>query len=345
MRFWSGFYETTWASYGQVQGSCARLTERSTDCVGDGGPGRELAESAAGAGAARRGGLRPVPCRTLASDAVDEVRRAEQRRLGAKAAKTLKGSRFCLLKHPARLKPGEKRRLTALRRQNRALDRAYELKEYLAIILEQASPAEAPDMLDQWLAWAARSRLAPLRQAGTDGPQARSRHPGLPRHEDDQRARGRLQQQAAGNRPPRLRLPLSTARSSRCCFSAAAASNWPRPYPHAFEETPKRRPDRHDWRRRTGVPARAPPREVSSKGIDNGRADQFPPEWHVSLPLFLKARRPRRLLPARPGRRPRAAGLRGSAPSRFRWLRRGIRWSNSGRSPRRESRWWSRSCC
>ena len=98
----------------------------------------------------------------LAADAVDEVRRAEQRRLGAKAAKTLKGSRFCLLKHPARLKPGEKRRLEALRRQNRALDRAYELKEYLAVIFEQATPDEAPDMLDQWLAWAARSRLAPF---------------------------------------------------------------------------------------------------------------------------------------------------------------------------------------
>ena len=98
----------------------------------------------------------------LASDPVDEVRRAEQRRVGAKAAKTLKGSRFCLLKHPARLKPGEKRRLETLRRENRALDRAYELKEYLAIILEQATPDEAPDMLDQWLAWAARSRLAPF---------------------------------------------------------------------------------------------------------------------------------------------------------------------------------------
>jgi len=36
------------------------------------------------------------------------------------------------------------------------------LKEYLAIILEQATPDEASDMVDQWLAWAARSRLAPF---------------------------------------------------------------------------------------------------------------------------------------------------------------------------------------
>ena len=36
------------------------------------------------------------------------------------------------------------------------------MKEYLAIILEQAKPDEAPDLLDQWLAWAARSRLEPF---------------------------------------------------------------------------------------------------------------------------------------------------------------------------------------
>ena len=109
----------------------------------------------------------------LASDAVDEVRRAEQRRVGAKAAKALKGTRFCLLKHPARLKPGEKRRLETLRRQNRALDRAYQLKEYLAIILEPTTPVEASDLLDEWLAWATRSRLGPfVRLARTVGKHA-----------------------------------------------------------------------------------------------------------------------------------------------------------------------------
>ena len=51
----------------------------------------------------------------LATEAVDEVRRAEQRGADAKTAKTLKGSRYCLLKHPKRLKPGEKRRLAAVR--------------------------------------------------------------------------------------------------------------------------------------------------------------------------------------------------------------------------------------
>ena len=98
----------------------------------------------------------------LAADAVDEVRRAEQHRLGTPERKTLKGMRYALLKRPDRLKPGEARRLAALRRENRALDRAYELKEYLATILRQGTPEGAEELLDQWLKWAARSRLAPF---------------------------------------------------------------------------------------------------------------------------------------------------------------------------------------
>ncbi len=98
----------------------------------------------------------------LAADAVDAVRRAEQHRLGATAAKAIKGTRYALLKHPARLKPSQAHRLAILRRENRALDRAYELKEYLATILEQARPDEADELLNQWLDWAARSHLAPF---------------------------------------------------------------------------------------------------------------------------------------------------------------------------------------
>ena len=56
-----------------------------------------------------------------------------------------------MLKHPARLKPQEARRLKTLRRENRALDRAYELKEYLATTLGQATPEDAPSLLEPWL--------------------------------------------------------------------------------------------------------------------------------------------------------------------------------------------------
>ena len=64
--------------------------------------------------------------------------------------------------HGATAAAARRRTASGRRRQNRALDRAYELKEYLAIILEQATSDEAPDMLDQWLGWAARPRLSPF---------------------------------------------------------------------------------------------------------------------------------------------------------------------------------------
>ena len=146
---------------------------------------------------------------SLASEAVDEVRRTEQRGADAKTAKALKGSRYCLLKHPKRLKPGEKRRLAAVRRANRALDRAYELKEYLATILEQATPDDAEAWLDEWLAWGGAVTPGAVREAGADGPQARRGDPRLPRHADDERAGRGHQQQTPRHRPPRLRLPLA----------------------------------------------------------------------------------------------------------------------------------------
>ena len=46
------------------------------------------------------------------------------------------------------------------------------------------------------------------RHAGADGPQARRRYPGLPRHQDDEWAGGGHQQQAAGHRTAGVRLSL-----------------------------------------------------------------------------------------------------------------------------------------
>ncbi len=55
--------------------------------TGDGGPGGELAEGVAGAGAARAARLRPVPRRSLRHRSGGQVRRAEKRGAGAKTAK------------------------------------------------------------------------------------------------------------------------------------------------------------------------------------------------------------------------------------------------------------------
>ena len=93
------------------------------------------------------------------------------------------------------MRPGVWRRCVV---RNRALDRAYELKEYLATILGQATPEDAPALLDEWLEWAARSRLTPFVKLGRTIRKHGGRHPGVPGHEDDERSGGGHQQQAAG---------------------------------------------------------------------------------------------------------------------------------------------------
>jgi transposase len=99
----------------------------------------------------------------LAHDAIDEVRRDEMRRAQRGAAKTaLKKTRWPLLKNPWNLTLGERAKLIDIERNNRRLYRAYMLKEGLALILDQSSVAVARTKLDEWLAWAARSKLKPF---------------------------------------------------------------------------------------------------------------------------------------------------------------------------------------
>src|SRR5690606_30472824 len=68
----------------------------------------------------------------LASDAVDEVRRDEVRRLSGDDAAAVKGTRYALLKSPWNLTRRERQRLSDLQRTNKRLYRAYLLKETLA---------------------------------------------------------------------------------------------------------------------------------------------------------------------------------------------------------------------
>ena len=136
----------------------------------------------------------------LATDALDEIRRAEPRALAPGAAKTPKGIHYPLLKRAARLEPIEARRRATLRLQNRALDRAYDLKEYLATILEQAPATEAAAFLDQWLASEA------LHPGRSEHPRTCRGHPRLLGHAHDQRAGRGHQQQAARHRTARVRL-------------------------------------------------------------------------------------------------------------------------------------------
>jgi len=105
----------------------------------------------------------------MAQDAVDKVRREQVNLLGgADAARTLKKTRWALLKNPWNLTDAEEGKLADVQRTNRPLYRAYLLKETLADIFDGFQINVARERFLDWCRWAARSRLAPFKKlAGT----------------------------------------------------------------------------------------------------------------------------------------------------------------------------------
>ncbi len=98
----------------------------------------------------------------LAGRAVDDVRRAEwnaQGKSATPAGKWLKHVRWALRKNPDRLTDRQRVALATVQQTNKRLFRAYLLKEQLRALYHLDDPADAPEHLRAWLAWAARSRL------------------------------------------------------------------------------------------------------------------------------------------------------------------------------------------
>jgi transposase len=96
--------------------------------------------------------------------AIDEVRRAEVRRLAHQEGIDLKKTRFILLKNPWNLNPKEHRRLSHLLKLNLPVVRAYYLKEEFQRFWDYLQEKRAQDHLRQWLWWATHSRLQPIIQ-------------------------------------------------------------------------------------------------------------------------------------------------------------------------------------
>jgi len=109
--------------------------------------------------------LDPFHVVKLATDALDEIRREvwnEARRAGEVAlAKELKGARFALWKNPQNLTPRQQLKLAHIQQINQRLYRAYLLKEHLRQIY-RVDPGDAAGVLNAWLKWAWRCRLAPF---------------------------------------------------------------------------------------------------------------------------------------------------------------------------------------
>ena len=99
----------------------------------------------------------------LASEAVDQVRRAEVREVaGTEAAHFLKHSRWALLKSSWNMDRREGEKLGEVQRTNRRLYRAYLLKESLAQGLDYRQLARASEHLSGWVSWASHSKLKPF---------------------------------------------------------------------------------------------------------------------------------------------------------------------------------------
>jgi transposase len=100
-----------------------------------------------------------------ANEAVDRVRRQENRALHAAGRDWLVGTKFDWLRHPARFTSGAWRQFLALvRRTKLKTGRAWVLKEMLMAVFEYVYPGAAQRHFDGWYAWAVRSRLAPILQ-------------------------------------------------------------------------------------------------------------------------------------------------------------------------------------
>ena len=101
----------------------------------------------------------------LAQRAVDQVRRDEWNahdRSHTPAEKWIKGTRWSLLKSPAKQTIDQLAKLGEVQQANRPLYRAFLLKEELRLLYHLDDPALAPAHLDAWLTWASRSRLEPF---------------------------------------------------------------------------------------------------------------------------------------------------------------------------------------
>ena len=94
------------------------------------------------------------------SQAMDQVRRGEHRRLSAQGDDSLKGTKFDWLRNPDQL--ADAFAFHALRRRVRRAGRAWELKEAAMEVFALRAPWRARRQFEAWFRWAVRSKLRPF---------------------------------------------------------------------------------------------------------------------------------------------------------------------------------------
>jgi transposase len=96
------------------------------------------------------------------SEAVDQVRRRENKQLKAAGDDRLTGTRYDWLKHPAKMEPQDRKEFAALRNSNLKTARAWALKESMMAFFGYIYERPARKHFRWWHNWAVRSRLRPM---------------------------------------------------------------------------------------------------------------------------------------------------------------------------------------
>lgn len=96
--------------------------------------------------------------------AVDKVRRQEHRRLSAAGDDTLKGTKYLRLYSEENLPYKHRPTLETLKELNLKVGRAWAIKESLRSLWNYSQEGWARRFFKKWFAWAAHSRLEPIRK-------------------------------------------------------------------------------------------------------------------------------------------------------------------------------------
>lgn len=97
-------------------------------------------------------------------EAVDKVRRQEHKALMSEGYEDLKGSKYDWLYNPKHMTHEQKRRFKVLRESTLKTARAWAIKEMAMSLWHYVSKTWASKGWQQWLSWAMRSRLEPIKE-------------------------------------------------------------------------------------------------------------------------------------------------------------------------------------
>jgi len=97
-------------------------------------------------------------------EAVDKVRKQENRALYQQGDTSLKGAKYLFLKNPENMKDSQRERFEALRQSNLKTARAWAIKDQFNAFWSFDFVGGARACFEQWHGWAVRSRLEPIKQ-------------------------------------------------------------------------------------------------------------------------------------------------------------------------------------